>query len=51
LALNEIIKTGIGANHNRYQEPPLNPVEKYQHRPDIITDATTRLLLMKRLAG
>jgi len=51
LALNEIIKIGIGAIHSRYQKLPLNPVEKYQHRPDIITEATTRILLMKRLAG
>ena len=39
VALNEIIRTGIGAIHNRYQKSPLNPLEKYQHNPEMITDA------------
>lgn len=42
--LNEMIKTGIGAIHNRYQKSPLNPLEKYQHNPEKIIPATTKAL-------
>ena len=35
-ALNEIIKTGTGASHNKYQKSPLRPLAKYQHIPDKI---------------
>ena len=33
-ALNEIIKTGTGAIHSRYQKLPLNPSEMYQQNPE-----------------
>ena len=43
-ALNEIIKTGIGATHSRYQKSPVNPLEKYQHNPEKIIPAITKTL-------
>jgi hypothetical protein len=51
LALNEIIKIGIGANHKRYQKLPFNPLEKYQHKPDKITNTEIRVFLKKILSG
>ncbi len=44
VALNEMIRTGIGASHNRYQKSPFNPLEKYQHNPEKIIPANTKII-------
>jgi len=50
VVLNEMIRTGIGANHNRNQKSPLRPLEKYQHNPEkIITHVTDTILVKNEL--
>jgi hypothetical protein len=44
VALNEMIRTGIGASHSKYQKFPFNPLEKYQHIPEKIIAAIAKIL-------